>query len=92
LSTSIRLFLAPSNPREERERDLEHSIPPLVKLLGDSSSDVRAAAAQAIGDIEENPRKSTAEDSQLLPEIASKLAAILPLLRGTQLPTMPPLH
>ena len=66
----------PSNPRDEREPDVENSIPPLLKLLSDSSPEVRAAAAKAIGEIKELHFESDEDDPQL-PEISSKLTELL---------------
>lgn len=70
------LNMAPSDSRDERERDIEHSIPPLVKALNDSSPEVRAAAAKAIGEIKELHGENGEDDPQL-PEISAKLVSLL---------------
>ena len=67
------LNVAATDPRDERDRDVEHALPPLLKALGDSSAEVRAAAAAAVGEIEQR----NDANEQIDPDVSSRLAGLL---------------
>lgn len=64
---------AATDSRDERERDVEGSIPPLLKELSDASPEVRAASAQAIGEI----RAQVSAEPVVEPELTSRLLRLL---------------